>query len=328
MSQKANPTIVGLFVVVGVALGVAGVLLFSSSRLFTTTYEYIVYFDSSLNGLSEGAPVKFRGVTVGAVKRVMINFAQATNDFAMPVLIEVRKDLIKQRSSRMQDFGDPQVVRNSVQRGLRASLSAESFVTGVLYIDLEVGASAPPPVYHELSNWYTEIPSRPTRTQELLKNIAELDIKRLEQKLGDVLNKIDLKLDDLKMDDISNNLTNVLSSLSDFVRSKELTNALVGLGTTLDRFRTLAEHVDVQVVPLVRGVTNSHGQANLTLARLREAVEDVRSLLGPEATLRGDLALALSQIAAAGQSISELADFLQRHPNALITGRSYEEKKR
>jgi len=107
-----------------------------------------------------------------------------------------------------------------------------------------------------------------------------------------------------------------------------LTNALVGLGTTLDRFRTLAEHVDVQVVPLVRGVTNSLGQANLTLARLREAVEDVRSLLGPEATLRGDLALALSQIAAAGQSISELADFLQRHPNALITGRSYEEKKR
>jgi len=46
--------------------------------MFSKTKEFIVYFNDSLNGLSEGAPVKFRGVTIGTVKRVMVQFNQAT----------------------------------------------------------------------------------------------------------------------------------------------------------------------------------------------------------------------------------------------------------
>ena len=72
MSKKINTTSIGLFIVIGVALGVTGLLLFSSSKLFSRTHEFIVYFDESLNGLNEGAPVKYRGVTIGSVKRVMV----------------------------------------------------------------------------------------------------------------------------------------------------------------------------------------------------------------------------------------------------------------
>ncbi len=89
MSKKINTTSIGLFIVVGVALGVIGLLLLSSSKLFSRTDEMIVYFDKSLDGLNEGAPVKYRGVTIGHVKRVMIRFNQATGDFALPVILEV-----------------------------------------------------------------------------------------------------------------------------------------------------------------------------------------------------------------------------------------------
>ena len=43
MSQKIKPAAIGLFIVTGLALGVAGLLLFSSSKLFTRTREIIVY---------------------------------------------------------------------------------------------------------------------------------------------------------------------------------------------------------------------------------------------------------------------------------------------
>jgi len=97
MSQKPNPTAIGLFIVVGVALGVTGLLLFSSSKLFTKTRDLIVYFDGSVNGLNPGAPVKYRGVTIGSVKRVMAHFNQAAEDNAMPVIIEIEEKLIRER---------------------------------------------------------------------------------------------------------------------------------------------------------------------------------------------------------------------------------------
>ena len=97
MSKKINTTAIGLFIVIGVVLGVIGLLLFSSSRLFSRTEEMIVYFDNSLNGLNEGAPVKFRGVTIGSVKRVMIRFNQDPKDFALPVILELDEKLLRKR---------------------------------------------------------------------------------------------------------------------------------------------------------------------------------------------------------------------------------------
>ena len=49
MSQKINTTSIGLFIVIGVALGVSGLLLFSSAKMFSKTHELIVYFNESLN---------------------------------------------------------------------------------------------------------------------------------------------------------------------------------------------------------------------------------------------------------------------------------------
>src|SRR6516225_9654018 len=97
MSKKANPALIGIFIFAGLLLGVCGLLLFTSWKLFKPTRKVIVYFDNDLSGLSEGAPVKFRGVTIGAVTRVMIRFNQATNDMAMPVIFEVEQDLVSKR---------------------------------------------------------------------------------------------------------------------------------------------------------------------------------------------------------------------------------------
>ena len=94
MSRKANPTLIGIFLFAGLLLAVAGLLLFTSSKIFTKTGSFIVYFDTTLSGLNEGAPVKYRGVTIGSVTRVLIHYNQATNDSAMPVIFEVQQDLV------------------------------------------------------------------------------------------------------------------------------------------------------------------------------------------------------------------------------------------
>jgi paraquat-inducible protein B len=321
MSKKANPTTIGLFIVAGLALGIAGLLLFSSSRWFTSTLRCIVYFDSSLNGLNEGAPVKFRGVTIGEVERVMIRYNQATNDTSMPVIIEIRDDLIQERWMGDRPFRNLDDLHRVIDAGLRASLETESLVTGVLYVSLEMTLDQPPPVFRQLNPKYPEIPSQPTDIQQLLRNLARLDITGLTERLNSLITRIETSLSGLKLGEISDGVTGLIHSLDRVVSAPELTNSLASLHATLEQYRLLAVKVHDRVDPLADSVANTLAEAGSALAQIRSGVQNLRDLLAPDSSLRNDLTLALEQLGAAAQSISGLAEYLESHPNALITGR-------
>lgn len=327
MSQKPNPTFIGLFIVIGAALGVTGLLLFSSSKLFTQTRECIVYFNESLNGLSEGAPVKYRGVTIGSVKRVMVHFNQATNDYTMPVIIELQQKLIRERVSEGVEVFTDRALEERIKLGLRASLQAESLVTGVLYIEMRPNPYAPPPVFHQLEKRLPEIPTEPTQIQELFNNLASLDIKGIETNINALLVKLDTVLNGLNLVAVTAGITNTLGSVDRLVSSPEITNSFVAVRTTLDQYRSLGQRLNSRVDPLAESITNSLAEANRTLAQLRGAADNLRNMLRPDSPVRTDLDQLLQELAGTAESISTLVEFLKQHPNALITGREVLPKK-
>jgi len=327
MSKKANPTLIGLFIVIGVALGVIGLLLFSSSKFLAHTRQCIVYFNESLNGLNEGAPVKYRGVTIGSVKRVMVRFNQATNDYAMPVIIELEEKLINQRLGEPTEVFTERALEERINRGMRASLQSESLVTGVLYVDMRPTPKPAPPVFHQLVKLYPEIPSEPTQIQQLFNNLGSLDIKGIETNLNLLLTRLETVLGGLRTGEISAGVTNMILSAQRLIDSPEFTNSLAALHATLDQYRLLGEKLNTRVDPLADSVTNSLAEASRALVQIRGAAENLRTMVAPDSPLRDNLDLALQQVAGAVQSFSALADFLKQHPNALISGREILEKK-
>lgn len=328
MSKKVNTASIGLFIVTGLALGVTGLLLFSSSRLFSKTLDVVVYFNDSLNGLSEGAPVKFRGVTIGSVKRVMVRFNQATDDFAMPVICEIEEKLVRQRLGEGSDeFVARRTTEEQIKAGLRASLQAESLVTGVLYIDTRINPNAPPPAFHQLERIYPEIPSEPTQIQQLFENLGSLDIKSLETNLNGLITRLDRTVAELQMAQINRGVTNLLSSVNRLVTNPDITSALAAIRPTLDQYRELGGKVTSKVDPLAESITHTLTEASQTLGQMRGTGENLRLMLAPDAPLRNDLDLALEHLAAAAQSVSSLADFLKEHPNALVAGRRLPNRK-
>ena len=70
MGSKINPTMIGAFVVSAIVLMVAGVLLFGGGKFFQEKLPYVLFFDSTVEGLNVGAPVIFRGVQVGQVTEI------------------------------------------------------------------------------------------------------------------------------------------------------------------------------------------------------------------------------------------------------------------
>jgi paraquat-inducible protein B len=327
MSKKVNPTSLGVFIALSLALGVAGLLLFSSNRLFTRRTKFVTYFDNTLNGLQEGAPVKYRGVTIGSVYRLMIHFNQVPGDTAMPVIIEIQEKLIRERLTGSTLFTGLGNINEEVNHGLRATLETESLVTGVLYVSLEILKDAPLPVYHEQGNTYTEIPSRSTDIQQLIRNLARLDIPGLENKINSLVTHIDSVFAGLKLTEITESATNTLASLSRVVSSPDLTNSFTSLRQALDEYHLLAQKLNGRIDPLAEGVTNTLGQAGNALSEIQNGVATLRDLLAPDSALRHNLALTLEQLTSAAQSISELAEYYQNHPNAFITGRRTPEKK-
>ena len=76
--MKAQATVVGAFVLGGIVLGLAAIVMFGNFNLFNPTQQAAVVFEGSIAGLSVGAPVTFRGVRVGAVDGIGIEFDPKT----------------------------------------------------------------------------------------------------------------------------------------------------------------------------------------------------------------------------------------------------------
>jgi len=321
MSQKTNPTAIGAFIVLGLALGVAGVVLLSSSRWWTATEEYIAYFDGSLNGLDDGAPVKYRGVTIGYVKRVMVRFNQAPGDKAMPVLIEIHERLIADRVGPGGGGDDEVSLRGRLSENVRATLEAESLVTGVLYVNIEPKANPAPPVKHQLEKIYPEIATEPTQIQRILNQLTKVDLAALADRLTGLVTNLDTRVGEIRTAEISAGLTNLLTSLNRLVSAPDLTNTLASARLAVDQYRIVAEKVSTRVDPLADSASNTLAQATQALIQIRGAADTLRTMLAPDAPLRHDLGFALDELATAARSISALADFLRAHPNALIGGR-------
>jgi len=321
MSKKANPVSIGLFLIVGIALTLAGVLIFSSRSLFHPRVKQILYFDSSLKGLEPGAPVKFRGVTIGSVAEVMIRHNQSTNDFSMPVLISLDKKLAQAKSDELLHIDSQAMLDHLIQSGFRGRLDAESLVTGVLYISLDIVPGAPAPVLHQFKSEYLEVPTLQSDIQQLLDNLAHVDVRGLSEKLNALLTRVDTSLSELHVAEINAGITNLLGSANRVVTTPDLTNSFTALRQTLCQAGSLITHVDRRVDPLAYSVTATLADAQKTLAEVRVAVENVSDLLGPDSALRPDLIQALEQVSDAGRGVADLTEFLERNPNALLVGK-------
>jgi paraquat-inducible protein B len=319
--KKANPTALGLFVVVGMVLAVGAVFLFSSRTLFHPHVKIIAYFDGSLKGLNPGAPVKFRGVTIGKVDQILIRHNQAEGDFAMPVITSIDIEAAQAKSDQHLKFHNPDEFRERIEGGLRARLDSESIVTGVLYVGVDFFPKAGPPTFHQIKREYIEIPTMPSQVQQLWSNLERVDLPALAARAHGLLEHVDDKLAQFDVAQLNSGLTNLLGSANQIVGKADVTNAIVAARLALDDARKLLIHVDMRVDPLADSLTNTLASAQHALSEARRTLGTASDLIGSDSALRSDLADALQELSNASRSVADLADFVKRNPDSLIRGR-------
>lgn len=329
MSARARPTVVGLFVAGALVLAVAAVLFFGGGKLFSHKEKFIVYFSDSVNGLSVGSPVKFKGVQIGEVTKIMIHYDQPQDSDAIPVMLEIDTTRLHKDLGDPTDLSDPEVFKGQVyDAGLRARLQMLSFVTNQLYIELDDETGAAAPKFVSLSHEYKEIPSVSSGLSEMVKsvtlalaNLSKVDFAEMSQKINHLADELTQGVDDLNFKEINTSLVTAANNLNAILSDPKVKESLLKLGTTLDDLDSLAANLNQQVQPLSDEIKSTASSARNTLDQLDKTLEAVRDVVAPDSPLRANLDKMIIEITHAAQSVRVLSNFLEANPGALLTGK-------
>jgi paraquat-inducible protein B len=346
MGSRISPTVIGAFVVGALVCIVAGVLLFGGGKFFREKLPYVLFFDSSVEGLHVGAPVIFRGVQVGQVTNVSALADPQAFTMVIQVKVELVRGSVKVTGGPVQD--PHQIIEGLVQKGVCASLQMQSFVTGVLYVALDFHPNTPirrlglDPTSPELPTIPSDIDVLKSTVQQAMADLGKLP---LEAVLNEVLVLLKRANSLVALPEVQQALVSLQDVVLAAERLLQHADAQVSpLGTKLavaaDTIRAaladaqkLLRNVDGQVTPLagsaqdtLTAARGTLGQANKSLVKLTDAaspaLKQAEQTLGEaDSVIHQDLSHTLKALEEAAKSIRALADALQRHPESLLRGR-------
>lgn len=264
----------------------------------TIAAHYVLYFNESLRGLSVGAPVTLLGLPGGEVTDVGLDLDPKTMRVRGRVEIVSYPERLVAHLNQNQAAAGRAMVRSIQerhalmqrlvdQRGLRAQLRSGNLVTGQLFIALDFYPDAAK-VKIDWSRDPVEIPVVPSTVQDL------------ETKITGIV----AKLDKLPYEAIGTDVTKVL----------------VTLNQTLQDASKAVNRIDADVTPELKMIV---GELRGTISSADGLLKSTdATLVGKDAPAQQDLRDALQEIARTARSLRVLTDYLERHPEALIRGKS------
>ncbi|WP_087688403.1 MULTISPECIES: PqiB family protein [unclassified Pandoraea] len=248
----------------------------------THPVRVVFRFQQSLRGLAVGAPIDFRGITLGEVTSIGVEFDQATKRIAMPVTVELYPDRLRRRDAKnnlpQNELASHQILNALVARGLRGQLRTGNLLTGQLYVALDFFPNVAPAKAEDVDGILV-LPTVPNTLDQLQLQIADI--------AG--------KLDKIPFDTIGQNLNSSLAKLD----------------KTLDSVQGLFKQLDTEIAP----------EAKATLGEAKKSFGAAERTLSEDAPVQQDVRQAMQELTKTLRSLNTLADYLQQHPEALLRGK-------
>lgn len=328
--------LIGSFFVGGLVLLLAAIIAAGGGHLFSRTERTVMFFSGSIYGLQVGAPVVFRGVQMGSVASIGMVYDPKNDQFSIPVVAELDPQVI--RSLGGQEDGHPDLPA-LVRRGLQARLAMQSLLTGQLYIDLDI---RPPTATSQVAaaREVVEIPTAPTAIQALKNQFEGLDFRQLAEDVSAIAGSARALVAGPELKQTMHNVVEITAQvrritgeldqrIGPVARSAQgtldqgqvalarLSQAADAVNGTAQRLGVTADRVNTLVAPdspLVLDVQRSADELAKTAAALRSHVTQEDGVVQ-------HMDQALADVSRAARAVRELADLLDRQPQALLRGR-------
>ncbi|TVP77606.1 MAG: MCE family protein [Puniceicoccaceae bacterium] len=330
-----NPKLIGAFITGMLILIVGMTLFFGTASFLNRSTHFIVFFDQSINGLKAGSLVKFRGVPVGQVRQIMIR-AEGQDELstAIPVIIEINQSRLTRDLGVSSDVFDPEWMQTAISRGLMAQLNLESFITGQLFVELsfEPDKLVDSQLHLTTTDGLIEIPTLNSSLDQIaadvakiISNVRDLDLQELNENINHLLVSTAATMDGIDSVGISQALIKAADGVTQLFSSEEFKETLLAVRGALDEVRDTAKSFNLAEGPLAETLDTWTAEITQSLDNLNVLTRDASALLKPGSDTRFELENMLREVSRTARSIRLLSEFLERNPNALLTGRSEED---
>lgn len=266
---------------------------------------YRLYFDGSARGLSVGAPVTLRGINLGQVVDISLEYDLRDKSFKIPVTIEFEPERLNITGKETPDAALP-TTSDLVELGLRAQLRTGNILTGQMLIDFDLYPDA------ELFTTYSEgefivLPTIPT------------SIDSIKNSLTAIMEKIGR----MPFEEIGVNLTGAIKGVNTLVNSNDIKEILlninessVQLNDTLGSVNTLVNSNEMSEI--LSNINQASLQLKTTLVQTTTLAEG----LSEDSPAYQELIRTLRELSGASRALRQMAEYLERHPEALLKGKS------
>jgi paraquat-inducible protein B len=359
MSRQASSTVIGAFVVGALGLAVVTLLVLGGNRFFAKTDKYVMFFEGSAKGLSVGAPVDLKGVRVGSVADIKLIFDPKDLFFRIMVVIETDPQVLTQLESNgvvstlPREVDGKPLMNFLVDKGLRAKLGMQSLVTGQLYVGLDFDGSKPARLIG-LQKAYPELPTVASRLEQLSKTVEAIPLDKIVEKVVGALEGIERFVNSPESQQIMASingaakdaqvlLQNVngriepLSTHADqmLVEARGLLQRVDGsinpmaaeIKAAAKEAKIMVSNLDKDLVPITAGVDATLKAAQSAVKQAETTLVAVNGLFDDNSATLSEFSQTLKELSAAARSIRYLADYLERHPEALLQGKGKEGSK-
>ena len=326
MTKKANPKLIGAFVLGAVALAAIGVVIFGSGRFFAERHEYVLFFPGSVKGLTVGAPVTLEGVTIGTVTSVKVVFDREILKFYTPVYLQVFPDRIKDvgqySAEQLEELETGDAIKLLIESGLRGQLELQSLLTGKLQVAVSMHPGSEVH-YVGIEKNVPEIPTLPTTIQQITKALENLDIKGMAEDLQKAVAGIEQLA---TSPELAEAVTSLNKTLQDFGKLARNVDSRVGplttsIEETMRDTQKLVNNVDTQVEPTFADLQKALNSADLALKEAKVTIASLDDVVGVDSAFMWELNNTIRELQSMARQVNALVSLLQRQPDSIIRGK-------
>ncbi len=320
---------VGAFVIGAFALLIVALLTFGGINLFDKPQRFIVYFDESIHGLDLGSPVKLRGVRVGRVVALNVRYDARNNRSVVAVVCELSKDVVTDNKGTVIDVSSRIELQTLVDRGLRARLQVLGLATGLLYVELDLFDPKEYPADPKLTDLrYVVVPYVPSAivefqasATEILSKLKKVDFEGITRALTGLVADTRKQLAGIDLRGLAEQWKTTGAELETLARSPDIPRTFENVNGAVADLRATIAKIDAQVEPTSKEFADTMVEAKKMIQALNATATTAQGFIAAHGGLGEEVVETLNRLNEAADAIKRLADFLERNPNALITGR-------